>query len=229
MICFMHEGNPYGYLKVGDKVILPDNLARMVGETLEVVEVWLEELRVAGVFDIDNGVICSRRMIRDEQLRQKRAAGGKLGGNPFLKVNHKVMQEDKQKPTPSSSSSSSSSTKKPKALAIRPDDVSQVVWDDFLAIREKVKKPFTTTALKIIRREAEKAGYTLEQALETCCGRGWQGFEAKWVQERLTAAEERRDQMAQLTRGLSVPKAKPFWAKDDTVEVIANVEPKGLL
>jgi len=119
--------------------------------------------------------------------------------------------------------------KKPKALAIRPDDVSQVVWDDFLAIREKVKKPFTTTALKIIRREAEKAGYTIEKALETCCARGWQGFEAKWVQERLTASEERRDQMAQLTRGLSVPKAKPFWAKDDNVEVIANVEPKGLL
>ena len=38
MICFMHEGNPYGYLKVGDKVIHPSNLARMVGEPLEVVE-----------------------------------------------------------------------------------------------------------------------------------------------------------------------------------------------
>ena len=36
MICFMHEGKPYGHLKVGDKVILPDNLARMVGETIEV-------------------------------------------------------------------------------------------------------------------------------------------------------------------------------------------------
>ena len=39
----------------------------------------------------------------------------------------------------------------------------------------------TDTALDGIRREAEKAGYSLELALETCCKRGWQGFEADWV------------------------------------------------
>jgi hypothetical protein len=183
MICFMHEGSPYGYLKVADKVILPSNLARMVGETLEVVEGWLNELHEAGVYDIDNGAIFSRRMIRDEELRQKRAEGGKLGGNPNLKVNHKVMQEDKQNTTPSSSSTSSSSNKKIKTEAIRPIDISESVWDDFIAIRNKVKKPFTETALKIIQREAQKAGFTLEQALETCCARGWQGFEAAWVQK----------------------------------------------
>lgn len=112
MLCYMHEGNPYGHLKVGDKVILADNLARMVGETLEVVEGWLKELKQAGVYDLTSeGVICSRRMIRDENLRKIRAEGGKLGGNPALKVadkvNLKVVNKDKQNPTPSSSSSSS--------------------------------------------------------------------------------------------------------------------------
>ena len=63
MICYMHEGNPYGYLKVGEKVILAANLARMVGEPLEIVERWLAELREANVFDIDAGAICSRRMV----------------------------------------------------------------------------------------------------------------------------------------------------------------------
>lgn len=114
MICFMHEGKPYGHLKVGDKVILPPNLARMVGETLEVVQGWLDELQEAGVYDLaEDGAIYSRRMIRDENLRKIRAEGGKLGGNPALtkadKDNGKVNLEDKQKPTPSSSSSSSSS------------------------------------------------------------------------------------------------------------------------
>lgn len=117
MICYMHEGNPYGHLKVGDKVILPINLARMVGETLDVVEGWLAELKHAGVYDLtSDGVICSRRMIRDENLRNIRASGGKLGGNPALmdnsKVNLEVKQEDNQNPTPSSSSSSSSSKDK---------------------------------------------------------------------------------------------------------------------
>lgn len=233
MICFMHEGNPYGYLKVGDKVILASNLARMVGESLEVVQGWLDELQVAAVFDVDNGVICSRRMIRDEELRQKRAEGGKLGGNPKLKVNLEVIQEVKQNSTPSSSSSSTSTstTKKTKTQAERPCDVSQSVWDDFIAIRNKVKKPFTETALKIVQREAAKAGYTLEQALETSCARGWQGFEAKWVQDKKTASEARQETMAALTRGLATPKPAPapFWAKPEQTVEVSDVERKRLL
>ena len=111
MICFMHEGNPYGYLKVKEKVILRSNLARMCGLSLDETCAFLEELHDAGVYDVDKaGCIFSRRMIRDEEVRNARAAGGKKGGNPSLmgaKVNHEVGNEVKQKPTPSSSSSSS--------------------------------------------------------------------------------------------------------------------------
>jgi hypothetical protein len=117
MICFMHEGTPYGYLKVNRKVILPGNLAVMVGVNLQDAERLLAELEECGVFERDEeGCIYSKRMVRDESLRNARAQGGKLGGNPALvkgkvnlKDNPKVENEDKQKPTPSSSSSSSSS------------------------------------------------------------------------------------------------------------------------
>ena len=110
MICFMHEGTPYGHLKVGDKVILPSNLARMVGDSVEVVSDWLLELSQAGVYETtEDGVIYSKRMIRDENLRQIRAAGGSKGGNPALMDKGKVNLEDKQNPTPSSTSSSSTS------------------------------------------------------------------------------------------------------------------------
>jgi len=114
MICFMHEGNPYGTLKVGNKVILPPNLGVMVGATLSEVEGRLDELESAHVFDrAEDGSIMSRRMIRDENLRNIRAEGGKKGGNPALMVNPKVTSKvnikDNPKPTPSSSSSSSSS------------------------------------------------------------------------------------------------------------------------
>jgi hypothetical protein len=186
MICFMHEGNPYGYLKVGDKVILAHNLARMVGESLDVVEAWLEELKIASVFDIDNGIICSRRMIRDEELRQKRSEGGKLGGNPWLKVKPKDNLDVNQNPTPSSSSSSSSSSliKIKNNQAMRPSDVSESVWNDFVALRAKQKKPFTETALKGFIREANKAGWSLQEVFERCCERGWQGFQSEWVEHR---------------------------------------------
>jgi len=121
VICYMHEGNPYGHLKVGTKVILPTNLAVMVGATLGEVEGWLNELESAEVFDRgEDGEIISRRMIRDENLRSIRAEGGKKGGNPALtgkgKVSSKVNLKDKQKPTPSSSSSTSSSSITPNPL-----------------------------------------------------------------------------------------------------------------
>jgi hypothetical protein len=113
MICFMHEGNPYGFLKVKQKVILPTNLARMCGLTLQETEGYLSELHDAGVYDVDQAeCIYSRRMIRDEEVRNARSEGGKRGGNPSLmghkvnhEVNHEVGDEVKRKPTPSSSSS----------------------------------------------------------------------------------------------------------------------------
>ena len=190
MICFMHEGNPYGHLKVGNKVILSTNLASMVGATLKDVIDWLEELHQAGVYELgEGGEIYSKRMVRDEILRNKRAEGGKLGGNPALKVNHednpKVELEDKQKPTPSSSSSSpsSSSTSSTKKNTVAPPDgVTVIVWQDWLKLRKAKKAAVTQTALDGIQREADKAGVSLQTVLETCCERGWTGFKAEWMQ-----------------------------------------------
>lgn len=56
---------------------------------------------------------------------------------------------------------------------------------DFLAVRKaKRAGPLTDTALAGIRREAEKAGLTLEQAITFCCEAGWQAFNAGWYAER---------------------------------------------
>lgn len=117
MICHMHDGNPYGYLKVGGKVILPMVLARMVGASTKEVEAWLQELLEASVYSVDSdGCIYSRRMIRDEEVRAKRALGGVLGGNPVLthKVGSKVNLNGNHRPTPSVFSLQSSSSDTPK-------------------------------------------------------------------------------------------------------------------
>jgi hypothetical protein len=186
MICYMHEGNPYGHLKVNEKVILPANLARMVGITLQEAEGYLDELRLAGVYDIaDDGSICSRRMIRDEKLREIRALGGKKGGNPALldgkKVNLKVISNDNQIPTPSSSSSSSSSNKRKPKNIDKPEGVNQQIWDDFILIRNAKKAPLTQVAWNGIVREANKAGFSVDAALREICERNWTAFKAEWV------------------------------------------------
>lgn len=134
MICLMHEGNPYGYLKVNQKVIHATNLARIVGATLHEVEGWLHELEASGVCSRDDdGCYLSRRMIRDESLRQVRAAAGKLGGNPKLKksenpsveVAYCLSSKVKQNPTPASASASASKDQKPtpsESSSASPDD-----------------------------------------------------------------------------------------------------------
>lgn len=64
-----------------------------------------------------------------------------------------------------------------------PSDVDAAVFADFLAIRKVKRAPLTATALGGIRREADKAGVTLEEALTVCCERGWVGFRADWHRE----------------------------------------------
>jgi hypothetical protein len=64
---------------------------------------------------------------------------------------------------------------------IKPDSVTLEVWADFLKVRKAKKAPLTDTALKGIAREAKKAGISLQDALQTCCMRGWIGFNASWI------------------------------------------------
>lgn len=68
----------------------------------------------------------------------------------------------------------------PTAHALLPDVPAELV-DDFVKLRKAKRASVTQTAVDGIRREANKVGYTMEQAIRTCCERGWQGFKAEWV------------------------------------------------
>jgi hypothetical protein len=125
---------------------------------------------------------------------------------------------------------SSNNTKTKAVVTAPPDGVSVEVWDSFIAIRKAKRAPMTTVALEGIQREAAKAGVSLEEALATCCTRGWQSFKASWTVEQVTESQRAREHMAELTRGMATPKPKNFWEKtiDETNEVI-HVETKRLL
>ena len=67
------------------------------------------------------------------------------------------------------------------AAVLKPEGVSDTTWADFLALRKAKRAPVTDTALRGIAREAAQAGVSLDDALRTCCERGWTGFKAAWV------------------------------------------------
>jgi hypothetical protein len=60
----------------------------------------------------------------------------------------------------------------------KPENVSDQVWQDFNRQR---KSRITQTALNGIIKQANTAGWTLEQALTEAVERGWQSFKAEWV------------------------------------------------
>jgi uncharacterized protein YdaU (DUF1376 family) len=65
-----------------------------------------------------------------------------------------------------------------------PFGVKDSVWQDWLKLRKAKKAAVTQTAIDGIQREADKAGVSLQVALETCCERGWTGFKADWMQSK---------------------------------------------
>ncbi len=131
LICVMHDCEPYGVLSVNGKPMSAAQVARLVGEQEKVVARLMAELEDAGVCGRDEqGRLFSRRMVKDEGVREARSAGGhggaehghkgaehgKKGGRPRKseagsggdgKTPLKTPLDGFGKPPPSSSSSSS--------------------------------------------------------------------------------------------------------------------------
>jgi uncharacterized protein YdaU (DUF1376 family) len=79
---------------------------------------------------------------------------------------------------------------KEKATSVAPPvGVSDSVWQEFKTLRKAKKAPITQRAIDAITSEANKAGWTLEKALEECVVRGWQAFKADWVATKANPAD----------------------------------------
>lgn len=85
MIALMHEATPYGHLLIGGLVPNDAQLAALTGCTAAQVVPAREELEQAGVFSrTAEGVIFSRRMVRDHGKTLTARSNGRKGGNPAL-------------------------------------------------------------------------------------------------------------------------------------------------
>ncbi len=94
LLAIMAEAKPRGHLLInGVSPSLP-TLSKLANTHHNTLKALLNELESYGVFSRrDDGVIYSRRMVRDEEKTAERRRCGALGGNPDLKLKDKV--EDK--------------------------------------------------------------------------------------------------------------------------------------
>jgi len=71
-----------------------------------------------------------------------------------------------------------------------PDGVDVLVWQDFVAMRKKKRATVTDRVIEGLQKEAELAGWSLNDALKECVVRGWQAFKAEWVAKPVNKADQ---------------------------------------
>ena len=118
----MHKATPYGHLLIDGQTPDEKTLAREFATTAGEVRRCLSELGKHGVYSTTpEGVIFSRRMVRDERRRQTNYQNAIEGGNPALSDNRKSHKSDIRPPP----KSVIPDTRAPVSEAQKPDARSQ--------------------------------------------------------------------------------------------------------
>ncbi len=103
--------------------------------------------------------------------------------NDFFILVSGVLAERKQVAIPETEGETETETEtKKKATSVAcPPDVSQQIWNDWVALRKSKKAPITQTVLNGAIAEAKILGWPLEKFLAEWCSRGSQGLKAEWI------------------------------------------------
>jgi len=116
-------------------------------------------------------------------------------------------------------------TKKSATVVACPPDVSQQIWNDWVALRKSKKAPISQTVLNGAIAEAKILGWPLEKFLAEWCSRGSQGLKAEWIVKpnpadkvRLTVASSNEPDPALLKIAEDAKKAAPI-----PLEVLAKM------
>jgi uncharacterized protein YdaU (DUF1376 family) len=144
-------------------------LARRIRTTVETVDIILKEFFVLE----DDGCWHNKRV--DEEIakyheRQSQASrAGKASAEARFNIRSTSVQLTKnQEP-------------RTKNHIYTPEGVTDSIFEDFKKLRDKHKAPITQTAIKGLKREADKANLSLDEVMQLCCERGWRGFKSDWV------------------------------------------------
>lgn len=100
LLTFMMEAEPFGHLLINGKVPTVEMIGALTVTPPKVVKRALADLEENGVFSkTDQGVIYSRRMLKDAAKTAEMSSRGKQGGNPSLvkpELKQELKQEDNQ-------------------------------------------------------------------------------------------------------------------------------------
>lgn len=173
LLAIMHECEPYGYLRLGERSPSDREIARLVGTShVKQVHESLAELisnRVCGV--TADGVIFCRRMVRDKKTRDEGRRNGATGGNPALKPIETETPETQRRVNPESEterekeSEKDNSLRSPRARDEEADaEFDHTFWPAYMRKDDKghARKAFRAARRKV-SLEAIMAGLAVYQ------------------------------------------------------------------
>lgn len=99
----------------------------------------------------------------------------------------KKTEEGQKKNRSKSTTSYPSLNPNPKPIKkdiLKPENVSDQTWKDFLIHRKSKKASVTQTVINNFTKQAELAEMSLESALIESISRGWSGFKAEWMKSK---------------------------------------------
>lgn len=205
--CLMHEAEPYGHLTLNGVAMPDDKAARAVRVELREYKRLLAEIEDAGVSSrtAEGGILFSRRMVRDEHIRNERAAGGKDGAHHGAKGAEHGSKGGRPKsdkggeitplpsagippkyPPPSSSSSSSASTiggttsllsgEAPDAMPLNGHEKTKATVDEAKAVRTQGLTRDARGILEFLNEKAHKKFPPTDSNVGIIVARLRQGF-----------------------------------------------------
>jgi len=165
-------------------------VARQIGmrEHADVVDAILNEF-----FELVDGYFVNLRADKEIQAYRGKIEQASRAGKASAERRSNARSTDVQPNIKQEPLTIKQETKNTATAVAPPVGVSQSVWDDFVKQRKAKKAPVSETVITKIRNQAEKAGWSLEDALAEICARGWTGFNADWVKEKQTFAQQAAD------------------------------------
>lgn len=143
---------------------------------------WLEDdgqNLILPRFEDHNGLSAKRRAQDADRKRVLRMSASETDINPkkvFPREEESREEEAKEKKAPAK-----------RAVEYFPD-VDPEIASAYAALRKRLRAPLSDIAVKGLRREAGKAGMTIEAVLTMCCERSWRGFSAEWISGKANGA-----------------------------------------
>ena len=125
----------------------------------------------------------SRQAFANKRLQTGEALVNEVGNGRSTDVgnNSAGVELPTPTPTPTPVLREEGETRKRATTPIRPDDVDEQVWQDWVQLRKAKKATVSPTVIAEARIEAGKAGMPLEKFLAIWCARGSQGLMADWL------------------------------------------------